>query len=138
MVCRRTSFLLAFAIDVRSSSTVVILSLRKLLSCCANHCNVCLQCMCHFNLLSCFSFLLCNLSDMVYVCLTGIAVSGFVVIVFLGPCSSLSSMKVLLFGRDAAAFIILVVLPLTTSIQSLSYCSLSFPCPPFFSAVLAR
>ena len=37
---------------------------------------------------------------MVYVRLMGIAVSGFVVIVFLRPWLSAISMKVLLFGRD--------------------------------------
>ena len=73
-----------------------------------------------------FSFLLSDLSDMVYVCSMGGAVSGivvffvvlvFVVIVFLGPWLSGSNMKVLLFGRDAVAFIILVMLLSTTSIH---------------------
>ena len=51
---------------------------------------------------------------MVYVRSMGVVVSGVVVVFFLGPWSSLSNMKVLSFGRDAAAFVILVVLPLTT------------------------
>ena len=75
-----------------------------------------------FKLRSYFSFLLSDLSDMVYVRSMGVAILEFVVIVFLGPWSSASNMKVLLFGRDAAAFTILVVLPLTTSIHSPSYC----------------
>ena len=63
---------------------------------------------------------------MVYVQLMGGAVSGFVgivaftvfvVIIFLGPWLSAINMKVLLFGRGVAAFIILVVLPLMTSIH---------------------
>ena len=76
---------------------------------------------------------------MVYVCSMGgavsevvviVAVSVFVVIVFLVPWSSASNMQVLSFGRDTAAFIVLVVLPFTTSIHAPSYCSLSFPCIP--------
>ena len=64
-----------------------------------------------FSFRSCFSFLLSDFSDMVYDRSMGGAVSGFVVIVavsvfvliiFLGPWSSASNMKVLLFGRDAA------------------------------------
>ena len=50
-----------------------------------------------------------------------VAVLVFVVIIFLGPWLSASNMKVLLFGRFAAAFIILVVLPFTTSIHSPSH-----------------
>ena len=92
-----------------------------------------------FSFRSCFPFLLSDLSDMVYVQSLGGAVLGFVLIVavlmfvlliFLGPWSSASNMKVLLFGSGYAAFIILVVLTLTTSIHLPSYCSLSFPCPP--------
>ena len=86
-----------------------------------------------------FSFLLCDLPDMVYVRSMGIAVSvsSFDVIVFLGPWSSASNMKVLLFGGVAADFIILVLLLLTTSIQSLSYCSLLFPFPPHCQSLLS-
>ena len=91
-------------------------------------------------------FFLSDLSDMVYACLMGGAVSGFVVIVavsmfvlliFIGPWLSASNMKVLLFGNAAAAFIILFVLPLTTSIHLPSYCSLSFPCPPHCQLLLS-
>ena len=88
---------------------------------------------------SCFSFLLSDLSDKVYVRLVGGVVSRVVVIVavlwvvvlgFLGPWLSSNAMKVLLFDIAVAAFIILFVLPLTTSIHSPSSCSLLFPCPP--------
>ena len=77
---------------------------------------------------------------MVYVRLLGgvvlgiivrVVVSVFVVIVFLGPWLSASNMKVLLFGSGVAAFILLVVLPLTTAIHLPSYYSLLFPCPPY-------
>ena len=84
-----------------------------------------------------FPFFLIDLSDMVHVRSMGIAVSGFVVIDFLGPWLSASNMKVLLFGRDAADFIILVMLPSTTSIHSPSYCSLSFPFPPRRQSLLS-
>ena len=107
MVLCRESDLLAFAIAVRSSSAVFMLSSRKRLSCCSSHCNVCLQCMRRFNFQSCFSFSLSNLSEKVYVRLLGGAVSGVVVVVallwivvlvFLGPWLSSSDMKVLSFG----------------------------------------
>ena len=58
-------------------------------------------------------------------------------VVILGPWSSASNMKVLSFGRYAAAFIILVVLPLTTSIHSPSNCSLLFPFPPHRQSLLS-
>ena len=80
---------------------------------------------------------------MVYVHSMGVAVFGIVVvswavvIVFLGPWLSASNMKVLSFGRDAAAFIVLAVLPLNTSIHSPSYCSLLFPCPPHRQLLLS-
>ena len=84
---------------------------------------------------------------MVYVCFLGVAISGVVVIVvvsvlffvfdFLRPWLSVSNMKLLLFGSGAAAFIILVVLPLTTSIHLPSYCSLLFPCPSHHQLLLS-
>ena len=64
-----------------SSSAVVMHSLRKRLSCCASRCNVCLWCMRCFSFQSCFSFLLSDLSDIVYVQMLGGVASGFVVIV---------------------------------------------------------
>ena len=94
MVFCRGSVLSAFAISVRLSSAVVMLSLRKRLSCCASHCSVCLRCMRRFSFRSCFSFSLSDLSDKVYVRMLGGVASGFVVIVvvsmfvlliFLGP-----------------------------------------------------
>ena len=113
------------------------------MSCCASSCNVCLQCVCLFSLRSCFSFLLFNISDILYVRLLGIAVLLLgslllgcgvvrVVPVFLGPWLSDSNMYVLLFGRGAAATLILLVLLLDdpTSIHSPSCCLLSYPCPP--------
>jgi hypothetical protein len=88
-----------------------------------------------FSFRSCFSFSLSDLSEMVYVrLLCGVVVVvdllWIVVLVFPGPWSSSNDMKVLSFGITAAAFIILFVLPLTTSIHSPSSCSLLFPCPP--------
>ena len=74
-------FLSAFANAVHSSSAVVMLSLRKRLSCCASRCNVCLRCMRRFNFLSCFSFSLSNLSERVYVQLLGGVASDVVAIV---------------------------------------------------------
>ena len=44
-------------------------------------------------------------------------VSVFVVLVFLGPWLSVINMKVLLLGSGSAAFIVLFVLPLFTSIH---------------------
>ena len=88
MVFRRTSVLSAFAIAVRSSSAVVMLSSRNRSSCCASRCNVCLRCMRRFNFRSCFSFSLSALSESVYVRLLGGVASDVVVIVvlsFLGP-----------------------------------------------------
>ena len=65
------------------------------------------------------------------VCQQGVVVIVVaVVFVFLWPWSSSNAMKVLLFGIVVAAFKILFVLPLTTSIHSPSSCSLSSPCPP--------
>ncbi len=116
-----------------------MLSLRKRSSCCESRCNVCLLCMRRFNFRSCFSFSLSDLSEKVYVRLLGGVASGVVVIVallliavlvFLGPWSSSNAMKVLLFCNSVAAFIILFMLPLTTSIHLPSSCSLLFPCPP--------
>jgi len=94
MVFRRTSVLSAFAIAVRSSSAVVMLSSRKRSSCCASRCNVCLRCMRRLSFRSRFSFSLSDLSEKVYVRSLGGVASGFVVIVvvslfvlliFLGP-----------------------------------------------------
>ena len=66
-----------------------------------------------------------------------VAVLWVVVLVFLGPWLSSNDMKVLLFGIAVAAFIILFVLPLTTSIHSPSSCSLLFPCPPHRQSLLS-
>jgi len=65
MVFCRESVLSAFAIAVRSSSAVVMLSSRKRSSCCASRCNVCLRCMRRLSFRSCFSFSLSDLSEKV-------------------------------------------------------------------------
>jgi hypothetical protein len=83
-----------------------------------------------FSFRSCFSFSLSDLSEKVYVQLVGGVVSRVVVIIFLGAWLSSNDIKVLLFGIALAAFIVLFVLPSTTSIHSPSSCSLLFPCPP--------
>ncbi len=91
MVFCRTSVLLAFAIAVRSSSAVVMLSSRKRSSCCASRCNVCLRCMRRLSFRSRFSFSLSDLSERVYVQSLGGVASGagvivvFVLLIFLGP-----------------------------------------------------
>jgi len=91
MVFRRTSVLSAFAIAVRSSSAVVMLSSRKRSSCCASRCNVCLRCMRRLSFRSRFSLSLSDLSEMVYVRSLGGVASGsgvivvFVLLIFLGP-----------------------------------------------------
>jgi len=91
MVFCRTSVLSAFAIAVRSSSAVVMLLLRKRLSCCASRCNVCLRCMRRLSFRSRFSLSLSDLSEMVYVRSLGGVASGsgvivvFVLLIFLGP-----------------------------------------------------
>ena len=94
MVLGRTSVVSALAVAVRSSFATVMLSSRKWSSCYASRCNVCLRCMRRFSFQSCFSFLLSDLSEKVYVRLMGGVVSGVdvivallwvVVLVFLGP-----------------------------------------------------
>jgi len=92
MVFRRTSVLSAFAIAVRLSSAVVMLSSRKRSSCCASRCNVCLRCMRRLSFRSRFSFSLSDLSERVYVRSLGGVASGsgvivvvFVLLIFLGP-----------------------------------------------------
>ena len=58
-----------------------------------------------------------------------VALLWIVVLVCLGPWLSSNDLKVLLSGIAVAAFIVLIVLHLTTLIHSLSLCSLLFPCP---------
>jgi len=65
-----------------------------------------------------------------------VAVLWVVVLVFLGPWLSSNDTKVLSFGIAVAAFIILFVLPLTTSIHLPSSCSLLIPCPPCRQSLL--
>ena len=93
-----------------------------------------------FNLRSCFSFLLSNISDIVYFCLMGgvasllasLLLGCCVVSDFLGPWLSDSRIYVLSFGRGAAVTLILCMLLLftPTSIQSPSSCLSLSPCPP--------
>ena len=47
-----------------------------------------------------------------------VVIVAIVVLVCLGPWLSSNDLKVLLFGIAVAAFIVLIVLPLTTSIHS--------------------
>ena len=113
------------------------------MSCCASSCNVCLRCLLCFSFQSCFTFLLSNVSDIVYLRSMGIVLLSIeslllgcgvacVVPVFLEPWLSDSKMYVLLFGKGAAAALILIVMLLVvpTSIQSPSCCLLLYPCPP--------
>ena len=95
MVFCRESVLLTFAIAVRSSSAVVMLSSRKRSSCCASRCNICLRCLRRFNFRYCFSFSLSDLSENVYIRLLGGVASGVVAIV--GVASGVVAIVVLVF-----------------------------------------
>ena len=133
----------AFAIAVRSSSAVVMLSSRNWSSCCASVANVWRRCCRRFTFRSYFSCLLRPRSEMVYVRLNGGIVSGVggrgelsVVLVFsmlpvvLGIWSTARATKGLSSGSGGAAVIILILLPLTTVIHPSASCSLSCPYPP--------
>lgn len=130
---RLLSVVFAFAISVRSSSAIVMHSSRKRSSCSANFLSVSRRCFRHFNLLSFFSILLRDSSDMEYLrssagvaCwLSGVIVNmGISSAVCLGTWVGINALMSLLGSGNVVVILLLrttVIHPSSSRISLLPY-----------------